>query len=85
MQFRSSRPLHLLPAYRIVQRAKQDVGYDDPIYKTGILIPREALERLKSLMGKRYEVKTDADLAALVAREGQDLISEIMAVAEEEK
>ena len=75
----------LMKAHIIIAEVKNAVDYNNDLYKTGIPIPREALERLKSLMGKRYEVKTDADLAALVAREGQDLISEIMAVAKEEK
>jgi len=41
--------------------------------------PRENLEGFKQLLGSRYEVKTDGELADLVARKGDALLTEILA------
>ncbi len=72
-----NEPLQLLPAYRIVQRAKQDVNYDDPLYKTGILIPRETLTQVQQLVGSKYGIQTDGDLWRVVENRGEELLNEL--------
>jgi hypothetical protein len=73
--------LQLMKAHIIISQAKDAVDFDNDLYKTGILIPRENLEKFKVLLGDKYEVKTDNDLANLVAWRGQNLIGEIMEAA----
>jgi len=70
-------PLSLLPAYAIVQRTKQDVGYDDPVYKTGILIPRETLTQVQQLVGAKYEIETDQDLMRVAGERGDELMDDL--------
>ncbi|MBM4463829.1 MAG: hypothetical protein FJ012_11000 [Chloroflexi bacterium] len=70
--------VQLLKAYIIIANAKEAVDYDNDLYKTGILISRDALERFKSLMGQKYEVHTDADLMHVVEECGQDFVPEIV-------
>jgi hypothetical protein len=72
-----NEPLHLLPAHGIVHRAKQDVGYDDPVYKTGILIPRETLTQVQQLVGSKYGIQNDADLLRVVENRGEELLHEL--------
>jgi len=70
-------PLSLLPAYAIVQRAKQDVGYDDPVYKTGILIPRETLTQVQQLVGSKNGIESDNDLLRVVEHRGEELMDDL--------
>jgi len=70
--------VQLLKAYIIIADAKQAVDYDNPLYSTGILMPRDALERFKSLVGQKHEVHTDADLIDVVEECGQDFVPEIV-------
>jgi hypothetical protein len=72
-----NEPLHLLSAYGIVQKAKQEVGYHDPVYSTGILIPRETLTQLQQLLPSKYAIATDADLLRLVEHQGEELLEEL--------
>ncbi|GAI56793.1 unnamed protein product, partial [marine sediment metagenome] len=51
---------------------------DNPLYSTGILFPRENLEKFKDLLGKKYEITTDKDLADLAAEKGGDLLAELV-------
>jgi hypothetical protein len=54
---------------------------DNPLFKTGILMPREELGRMKSLLQNKYKLETDNDLMALVTEKGQSLVEEIMEAA----
>jgi len=67
----------VLKAHMILAGIKQEVDFDNPLYSTGILFPRESLERFKSLLGAKYSVTTDKDLADLVAEKGDELLREI--------
>jgi len=72
----------LLKAHAIIAGAKGEVDYDNPLYSTGILFPRENLEKFKKLLGERYNITTDKDLADLAAEKGDDLLREIIEAAE---
>ena len=48
---------------------------------TGILFSRDNLEKFKKLLGKRYEITTDKDLADLAAEKGDDLLKEVVEAA----
>jgi len=69
----------VLKAHIILSQIKDEVDFDNDLYKTGILIPRESLQQFKTLMGDKYKVTTDSDLAELVASKGDELLPEIMA------
>jgi len=73
--------VQLLKAHAIIAEAKGEVDYDNPLYSTGILFPRENLEKFKKLLGKRYEITTDKDLADLAAEKGDDLLKEVVEAA----
>jgi len=70
--------VQLLKAYAIIAQAKGEVDYDNPLYSTGILFPRESLEKFKDLLGKKYKITTDKDLADLAAEKGSDLLTELV-------
>jgi len=72
----------VLKAQIILSQTKDEVDFDNELYKTGILIPRDSLEQFKTLMGDKYRVTTDSDLADLVASKGDGLLAEIAAAAE---
>ena len=71
----------VLKAQIILSQIKDEVDFDNELYKTGILIPRESLEQFKTLMGDKYRISTDSDLADLVASKGDELLTEIAAAA----
>ena len=56
---------------------KREVNYDDPLYSTGILMPREAEEKLFKLFPERH-MERDSDIKALVEEKGEKLLGEIM-------
>jgi len=71
----------VLKAQIILSQIKDEVDFDNDLYKTGILIPRESLQQFRPLIGDKYKVTTDSDLADLVASKGDDLLTELMAAA----
>ncbi|GAJ15861.1 unnamed protein product, partial [marine sediment metagenome] len=73
--------VQILKAHAIIAEAKGEVDYANPLYSTGILFPRENLEKFKKLLGKRCEITTDKDLADLAAEKGSDLLAEIVEAA----
>jgi hypothetical protein len=73
--------VQLLKAHMIIATAKVIADYDNPLFKTGILMPREELGRMKSLLQNKYKLETDYDLMALVTEKGQSLVEEIMEAA----
>jgi len=75
----------VLKAQIILSQIKDEVDFDNDLYHTGILIPRESLEQFKTLMGDKYQVTTDSDLADLVASKGDDLLAEIAAASKGRK
>ncbi len=77
--------VQLMRAHLILAQAMKEVDYDNDLYKTGILFPRESLEQLKRLLGDRYQVNTDSDIADLVNSKFEDLIREIMQAAQERR
>ena len=50
----------------ILAQIKREVDYENPLYHTGILMPRDSFQRLKD-MG--FEIETDEDLFKLVQSE----------------
>ena len=62
----------LLAAHLILARIKKEVDYGNPLYTTGILIPRESLEKMKQL---GFKVETDSDIME-IAKKG-NLIEEL--------
>ena len=77
--------VQLLKAHAIIAGAKGEADYDNPLYSTGILFPRENLEKFKKLLGERYNITTDKDLADLAAEKGGDLLAEIVEAAKKVK
>jgi len=73
--------VQLLKAHAIIAEAKGEVDYGNPLYSPGILFPRENLEKFKKLLGKKYNITTDKDLADLAAEKGEDLLAEIVEAA----
>ena len=73
--------VQLLKAHAIIAEAKDGVDYDNPLYSTGILFPRENLEKFKKLLGEKYEITTDKDLANLAAEKGDGLLAELVEAA----
>jgi len=69
----------LFVAHAILHKAKQEVGYDDPLYSTGILFDRETLGRLQTILGSKYSIETDSDVMKLVKEKGEGLLEEIKA------
>jgi hypothetical protein len=69
----------MLKAQIILSQIKDEVDFDNELFKTGILIPRDSLQQFKTLMGDKYKITTDSYLAELVASKGDDLLPEIMA------
>ncbi len=67
-----------LKAQMIISGAKKIVDYDNDLYKTGILIPRDALESLKKLLKGKYEIKTDNDLWKAVGEKGDRFVQDVM-------
>lgn len=73
----------MLKAQIILSQIKDEVDFNNDLYKTGILIPRESLQQFNTLMGDKYKVITDSDLADLVASKGDELLAEVVATAGE--
>ena len=67
----------ILKAHLILGRVKREVDFVNPLYKTGILIDREALRKARELLGGRYELETDSDLFNLVAERGDAVVEEL--------
>ena len=65
----------------ILGRVKREVDFDNPLYKTGILIDREALRKARELLGSRFELETDSDLFDLVAERGDEVVEELRETA----
>ena len=76
--------LQLLKAHAIINRVEDEVDYGNPLYSTGILLPRDNLDKLKELLGEKYQITTDRDLAGLVAEKGDSLLAEILEASREE-
>ncbi|GAH67698.1 unnamed protein product, partial [marine sediment metagenome] len=70
--------VQLLKAHAIIARTKGEVDYDNTLYSTGILFPRENLGKFKALLGKKYEITTDKGLADLAAEKGDSLLAELV-------
>jgi len=66
---------NILKAVAVIEEAKRLVDFHNPIYSTGIITPRKNLEILRKL---GFNVRTDADLARLIAREGDKFIDELL-------
>ena len=64
----------VMKATTILARIKAEVDYDNPIYHTGIVMPRENLKRLQEL---GFDVKTDEDLFKLFTERGGQIVDEI--------
>lgn len=57
--------------------AKQDVGYDDPLYKTGILVPRKTLTQVQQLVGSKCSIQTEGDLLRAVGSRGEEPLDDL--------
>jgi hypothetical protein len=69
--------VQILKAHLILQRIKQQVDYDNVLYSTGIILDRESLSKLQSLLGNKYHIRTDDDVMELVQEKGETLLNEI--------
>ena len=69
----------LFIAHAMLEQEKREVGYDDPIYSTGILFDRETLNKLQTVLGNKYQIEKDSDVMKLVEEKGEDLLEEIKA------
>jgi len=69
----------LFTAYAILEQAKKEVGYDDPLYSTGILFDRETLGKLQTILGSKYRIESDSDVMKLIGEKGDDLLEEMKA------
>jgi hypothetical protein len=72
-----NEPEQIFTAYLMLERIKAEVDYHNPIYSTGILFDRETLGKLQSILGDKYQIKTDADVMKLVQEKGESLLEEI--------
>jgi len=70
-------PEQVVVARLILQAVKQKVDYDDALYSTGIIMPREQLHQLRALLGGRYPLESDQQLMDLVQQKGEELVDEI--------
>jgi len=70
-------PTQILSAYLILEGIKREVDYDNPIYSTGILFDRETLGKLQTILGDKYQMKTDSDVMNLIQKKGEGLLQEI--------
>jgi len=66
---------NVLKAVAIIEKAKRQVDFYNPIYSTGVITPRENLEILRKL---GFNVKTDVDFFKLVQAKGAKLVEEIV-------
>jgi hypothetical protein len=70
----------ILKAEMIISGAKMIVDFDNELYKTGILIDREALAKLKGLLKGKYQLNTDNDLWKAVGEKGETFVKDVMEV-----
>lgn len=70
-------PEQILMAYSILQKLKNEVGYDNPLYSTGILMDRDSLKKVKEILGGRYKIRNDGDLEKLVKEKGEGFLKEM--------
>jgi hypothetical protein len=64
-------------AHCILQKLKQEVDYDNPLYSTGILMDRDALKKLQQMLGEKNNIESDTDLMKLAEEKGEDLLDEL--------
>jgi hypothetical protein len=69
----------LFIAHAMLQQVKREVGFDNPIYSTGILFDRETLGKLQTVLGDKYKIEKDSDVMKLVEEKGEGLLDEIKA------
>jgi len=65
----------ILKAIAIIEGVKRKVDFYNPIYSTGIIMPRKSLQTLRKL---GFNVRTDSDLFELIKREGDKFIDELL-------
>jgi hypothetical protein len=72
-------PTQILVSHLILEKIKTEVGYDNPLYSTGIIFDRETLGKLQSVLGNKYQIEKDSDVMTLIEEKGEDLLNEIKA------
>jgi hypothetical protein len=60
-----------------LEKIKTEVGYDNPLYSTGIIFDRDDFKKLQSLLGDKYKIERDSDVMKLAQEKGNDLVEEI--------
>ena len=69
----------LFIAHAMLEQVKREVGFNNPLYSTGILFDRETLGKLQSILGDKYKIEKDSDVMKLVEEKGEGLLDEIKA------
>jgi hypothetical protein len=70
-------PAQILVSHLILEKIKTEVGYDNPLYSTGIILDRDDFKKLQSLLGGKYKIERDSDVMRLAQEKGNDLVEEI--------
>lgn len=70
-------PAQILVSHLILEKIKTEVGYDNPLYSTGIIFDRDDFKKLQSLLGGKYVIEQDSDVMKLAQEKGIGLVEEI--------
>lgn len=74
----------ILASHLILEKAKTEVNYNDPLYSTGILFDRDDFKKLQSLLGSKYKIERDSDVMKLAQEKGEGLVEEVKNLYEAE-
>jgi len=69
--------MQIIKGLVVLESAKKTVGYDDPVYSTGIIFNREELKKLQSVFKDKYNIENDSDILGLL-QENRDFYMEII-------
>lgn len=72
-----NEPDQLLLSCLMLERIKVEVDYTNPIYSTGILFDRETFSRLQTILGDKYQFKSDSDVLQLMQERGDSVLEEL--------
>jgi len=52
----------------VIESAKETVGFDNPLYSTGIIFDRESLDKIRELFKGEYALENDGDVMRLMQK-----------------
>jgi hypothetical protein len=67
----------ILRAHTLLEKVKAEVNYYDPLYSTGILIPRSSFRQLQKILSGKYSLRDDHDLLKLMEEKGAEVIQKV--------